>query len=150
MFWKVSVPHTHRVNKATFVPCLSPDYIRGGCQGLCQGAEEQVQDQALLRQTPTYGLPACPDHPRGRQHGNVSPLLSYTRTFRKKKDVKVMEVMSSRWGKFSHKVPKWSVTSLNCWMTAMNIIRRPGWFALIPTHLIRSLLYGEQLFKQDS
>lgn len=57
---------------------LSPDYIRGGCQGLCQGAEEQVQDQALLCQTPTHGLPACPDHSGGRQHGNVS--LSHTNT----------------------------------------------------------------------
>lgn len=74
----VFVPHSLRVNKATFVPLLSPDYIRRGCQGLCQGAEEQVQDQALLRQTPTHGLPACPDHPGGRQHGNVSLSLTHT------------------------------------------------------------------------
>lgn len=50
---------------------LSPDDIRRGRPGLCQGAEEQIQDQALLRQTPTDGLPARPDHPGRRQHGNV-------------------------------------------------------------------------------
>lgn len=64
--------------KPPLCPLLSSDYIRGGCQGLCQGAEEQVQDQALLCQTPTHGLPARPDHPGGRQHGNVS--LTHTHT----------------------------------------------------------------------
>lgn len=50
---------------------LSPDHIRRGRPGLCQSAEEQIQDQALLRQTPTDGLPARADHPGRRQHGNV-------------------------------------------------------------------------------
>lgn len=60
------------------MPRLSPDDIRGGCPRLCQGAEEQVQDQALLRQTPTHGLLTCPDHPRGRQHGNVRHTHTHT------------------------------------------------------------------------
>lgn len=58
------------VNKASIVVSLS-DHVRWGRPGLCQGAEEQVQDQTLLCQTPTHGLPACPDDPGGRQHGNV-------------------------------------------------------------------------------
>lgn len=59
-----------RVNKASIVVSLS-DHVRRGRPRLCQGAEEQVQDQTLLCQTPTHGLPACPDDPGGRQHGNV-------------------------------------------------------------------------------
>lgn len=51
---------------------LCADHIRGGRQGLCQGAEKQIQDQALLCQTPTDGLPACSDHLRGGQYGDVS------------------------------------------------------------------------------
>lgn len=58
------------VNKASIVVSLS-DHVRRGRPRLCQGAEEQVQDQTLLCQTPTHGLPACPDDPGGRQHGNV-------------------------------------------------------------------------------
>lgn len=58
------------VNKAFIVLSLS-DHIRRGRPRLCQGAEEQVQDQTLLCQAPTYGLPARPDDPGGRQLGNV-------------------------------------------------------------------------------
>lgn len=72
--------YEQRVLKGVRAPCLSADYVRGGRPRLCQGAEEQVPDQALLRQTPTHGLPTRPDHPGGRQHGNVS----HTHTDRKR------------------------------------------------------------------
>lgn len=59
------------VTMSSLCPTSLSDDIRRGRPGLCQGAEEQIQDQALLRQTPTDGLPARPDHPGRRQHGNV-------------------------------------------------------------------------------
>ena len=69
---------------------VCPDYIRGGCQRFCQGAEEQVQDQALLCQASTDGLPTCPDHPGGRQHGKVGLAQTHTNTHT---DIHILETL---------------------------------------------------------
>lgn len=48
------------------------DNIRWRCARLCEGAEEQIQNEALFCQAPTHGLFTCSNCTWGRQHGNVS------------------------------------------------------------------------------
>ncbi len=66
-----------KVQVMTFVSLcpFTSDNVGRGRERLCQGVEEQVQDKALFCQASSHGLPSRPDHPWGRQHGDVRLVL---------------------------------------------------------------------------
>lgn len=72
MWWRGgSLPALPQTRASLLASCIS-DYFGGGCAGLCQGAEKQIQDKALLCQAPSDGLSPRADRFGRGQHRDVS------------------------------------------------------------------------------